>query len=79
MLRVLASQLSSARHQLAPSSFIMAEAAASAASGLHTEAKLASLGYKLPTPNKPAANYIMCTRVGNLIYTGACRGLWCTH
>lgn len=35
------------------------------------EARLAQLGYKLPTPAKPVASYIMCNRVGNLIYTGA--------
>lgn len=28
------------------------------------------MGHKLPTPAKPVATYIMCTRVGNLIYTG---------
>ena len=35
-----------------------------------TEAKIAELGYKLPAPPKQVANYIMCNRVGNLIYTG---------
>lgn len=40
------------------------------------EARIGSLGHKLPTPMKPVANYVMCQRVGNLIYTGAC-GLQC--
>lgn len=34
------------------------------------EARIAKLGYKLPTAAKPVASYIMCNRVGNLIYTG---------
>lgn len=50
----------------------MAEAASASAPAaeVHIEAKLASLGYKLPVAAKPAANYIMCKRVGNMIYTG---------
>lgn len=39
------------------------------ARSVHTEARIKELGYTLPTPSKPAANYIMCHRVGNLIYT----------
>lgn len=39
--------------------------------GVHVEARLAKLGYDLPAPTKSVANYIMCKRVGNLIYTGA--------
>jgi hypothetical protein len=35
------------------------------------EAKIAELGYKMPAPSKPVASYVMATRVGNLIYTGA--------
>ena len=46
-------------------------AAAAPAASMSTEAKLAELGYKLPAPPKNVANYIMCNRVGNLIYTGA--------
>jgi len=34
------------------------------------EAKLAELNYKLPTPSKSVANYVMSRRVGNMIYTG---------
>jgi hypothetical protein len=37
---------------------------------VHTEARIKELGHTLPTPAEPAANYIMCHRVGNLIYTG---------
>jgi enamine deaminase RidA (YjgF/YER057c/UK114 family) len=33
------------------------------------EARLAELGYVLPVAAKPAANYVMCRRVGNLVYT----------
>ena len=36
---------------------------------VHTEAKLAELGHVLPPVGKAQANYVMCTRVGNLIYT----------
>ena len=34
------------------------------------DARIAELGLKLPTASKPVAAYVMCTRVGNLIYTG---------
>jgi hypothetical protein len=37
---------------------------------VHTERKLEELGLKLPSPAKPVASYVTCTRVGNLIYTG---------
>mmetsp|Transcript_3857 Transcript_3857/g.15933 ORF Transcript_3857/g.15933 Transcript_3857/m.15933 type:complete len:170 (-) Transcript_3857:187-696(-) len=40
-----------------------------AARGVHTEAKIEEMGLKLPTPPTPAANYIMCHRVGNLLFT----------
>ena len=44
------------------------------------ETLLAKRGYRLPVAAKPVASYIMCTRVGNLVYTGArTTGLWCTH
>ena len=33
------------------------------------EARLAALGYVLPTPSKPVAAYVMSVRVGNLIHT----------
>lgn len=46
---------------------------AAAGAGLHVEARLAELGYKLPPPGKPVASYVMVTRVGNLLYTGALR------
>jgi hypothetical protein len=52
----------------------MADAAAAGAgapaAGLKTEARITELGYKLPTPAKSVANYVMCKRVGNMIYTG---------
>lgn len=50
----------------------MAEASspAAAAAQVHIDAKLEQLGYKLPAPTKSVANYIMCNRVGNIIYTG---------
>ena len=44
--------------------------AAVASRSVHTEAKIKELGLELPTPAKPAANYIMCHRVGNLLFTG---------
>ena len=34
------------------------------------DARLAELGLKLPTAARPVAAYVMCTRVGNMIYTG---------
>ena len=40
------------------------------ASGSTAEERIASLGYKLPPAAKSVGNYVMCTRVGNLIYTG---------
>ena len=39
------------------------------------DAKLAELGHTLPPPSKPVASYVMATRVGNMIYTGACAGV----
>ncbi len=39
-------------------------------SELHTEARLVELKLRLPAPSKPVASYVMCTRVGNLLYTG---------
>jgi hypothetical protein len=39
---------------------------------VHIEKKIESLGLKLPPQGKPAANYILCNRSGNLIFTGAC-------
>lgn len=41
-----------------------------AAASFDPEAKLAELHYKLPTPSKSVANYVMCKRVGNILYTG---------
>ena len=35
---------------------------------IHVEERLAKLGHTLPTPPKPAANYIPCVRTGNLLY-----------
>ncbi len=35
------------------------------------EGKLAALGLVLPPPAKSVGSYIMSSRVGNLIYTGA--------
>jgi len=37
------------------------------------ESKVTALGFKLPPASKPVASYVMATRVGNLIYTGAIR------
>ena len=37
------------------------------------EAKITALGLALPPASKPVASYVMATRVGNLIYTGAAR------
>jgi hypothetical protein len=34
------------------------------------EQNIAALGYVLPPAAKSVANYVMSTRVGNLIYTG---------
>ena len=36
---------------------------------MSVEARLAAGGHELPPPAKPVASYIMCTRVGNLLYT----------
>jgi enamine deaminase RidA (YjgF/YER057c/UK114 family) len=33
------------------------------------ESKISELHYKLPTPNKPVASYVMYRRLGNIIYT----------
>ena len=43
------------------------------------DARLAELGLKLPTAAKPVAAYVMCTRVGNMIYTGGYRQLCCVR
>lgn len=40
-----------------------------ASAGLHTEAKIAAMGLKLPSHPRPVAAYVMCQRVGNIIYT----------
>lgn len=48
-----------------------ASAAAPAAS-LHVETRLSELGLRLPAAAKPVASYVMCTRVGNLLYLGTC-------
>jgi len=40
-----------------------------ASSGGKIQARLDELGLKLPNPAKPVASYVMCKRVGNLIYT----------
>ncbi|CAM9277275.1 unnamed protein product [Discosporangium mesarthrocarpum] len=37
--------------------------------GVQTEAKLESLGYKLPTPKPPLGSFSLCTRTGNMLYT----------
>ena len=43
------------------------------AAAMHTEAKIAELGLKLPSHPRPVAAYVMCQRVGNIIYTaGSC-------
>jgi enamine deaminase RidA (YjgF/YER057c/UK114 family) len=34
------------------------------------ERKLKELGFELPTPSKPAGNYISSVRVGNLLFVG---------
>ena len=35
------------------------------------EAKITAMGLALPPASKPVASYVMSTRVGNYIYTGA--------
>ncbi len=44
------------------------------------ESKIIAMGLALPPASKPVASYVMATRVGNLIYTGA-RAPWsaCPH
>src|SRR6185503_19072916 len=37
---------------------------------MEIERKLKELGYDLPNPPTPAANYIGCVRVGNLLFIG---------
>jgi enamine deaminase RidA (YjgF/YER057c/UK114 family) len=37
---------------------------------MEIENKLKELGYELPSPPIPAANYIGCVRVGNLLFIG---------
>ena len=37
---------------------------------MEIEKKLQELGYELPNPPVPAANYIGCVRVGNLLFVG---------
>ena len=39
---------------------------------MHTEAKIEALGLQLPSPGKAQANYILCVRSGDQIFTGAC-------
>jgi len=46
----------------------IARGMATAASGA-MEARLTSLGHALPPAAKSVANYVMCSRVGNLLYT----------
>ena len=43
------------------------------------EAKITALGLTMPPASKPVASYVMATRVGNLIYTGACPAALSTH
>jgi hypothetical protein len=38
--------------------------------GVHVEKKLEELGIVLPPVNPPVANYRLCTRVGNMLFTG---------
>ena len=38
------------------------------------EQKLVELGYQLPSPPQPVANYIGCVRVGNLLFVGGNTG-----
>ena len=38
---------------------------------VHTEAKIAALGLELPPPGAAQANYILATRSGDLVFTGA--------
>ena len=40
----------------------------------NVEQKLAGLGYKLPSPPQPVANYIGYVRVGNLLFVGGNTG-----
>lgn len=35
---------------------------------IHVERRLEELGLRMPAPSKPVASYVMCTRVGNLLY-----------
>jgi enamine deaminase RidA (YjgF/YER057c/UK114 family) len=37
---------------------------------METEDKLRKMGFELPNPPVPAANYIGCVRVGNLLFVG---------
>jgi enamine deaminase RidA (YjgF/YER057c/UK114 family) len=37
---------------------------------MEIEAKLKNMGFELPNPPVPAANYIGCVRVGNLLFVG---------
>ena len=37
---------------------------------MEIEAKLSKMGLELPNPPAPAANYIGCVRVGNLLFVG---------
>src|SRR6185295_93569 len=37
---------------------------------MEIETRLKELGYELPNPPVPAANYIGCVRVGNLLFIG---------
>lgn len=53
----------------------MSESTAAGLKSATAEGRIAELGFKLPVANKPAANYVMCKRVGNMIYTGECARL----
>lgn len=37
---------------------------------IHVEKKLEEMGIVLPPVNPPVANYRLCTRVGNMLFTG---------
>lgn len=37
---------------------------------IHTEKRLAELGYVLPSVGEPKGNYRPCVQTGNFIYTG---------
>jgi hypothetical protein len=37
---------------------------------VHTEAKIEALGLTLPNPGKAQANYVLCVRSGDNLFTG---------